>query len=72
MCPLIYSGIFISCYHFLRRTKAYIVYRHGMIRLAYLKLKNPPSHPQARTSTFTLFLFLAVLTTGASSLPPPF
>ena len=35
MCPLIYSGIFINCCHFLRRTKVYIVCRHGMIRLAY-------------------------------------
>lgn len=40
MSPLIYSGIFISCCHFLRRTKAYIVYRHGTIRLASLNFKN--------------------------------
>ena len=42
MCRLIYSGISISCYHCLRRTKAYIVCQHGMIRLVYLKFKNLP------------------------------
>lgn len=58
MCPLIYSGIFISCYRFLRRTKAYIVCQHGMIRLGYLKFKNLPLLFKKK-STFTLYFFLA-------------
>lgn len=60
MSQLIYSGIFINCCHFLRRMKAYIVYRHGTIRWASLNFKIlTPSHPEVKMSTFTLFLSLA-------------